>query len=260
MAQGGKGRKPARSPLAPHLHHPHHGARALVPAVEDAAELLVVLQEGVGLVDQQRGLRDPDNAERRRRGQAVGGDGAATGRGEQVDQGGLAAALRCAGDRQPRGDEARRVRKRVQNPEGDLGGIVVAERQMLGDERLDLVQQDVASDRLRPRVGVREVDRLALPFALSLSGAGVLHRFVERREPHLEPLGLALAHAVVLVGRQLGEPGDLGLEVGQGVEALGGVNGRRVECDFVVGVGAGVIGHGKGPRGRRSARPTREWN
>jgi hypothetical protein len=115
------GRELARLEVALVLDHTDDGTVPGVAAVEHPAQFLVLGQEGVGLVHEQGRPLRLDGAEDRRRGDVRGLQGLGYQAREQVEHGGLAAALLHAGDGEPGGDEARLEGIGVHGPEGELG-------------------------------------------------------------------------------------------------------------------------------------------
>ena len=70
-----------------------HGAALAMAGIEDAAQLVIFVQEGVGLIDQERRLVAFDYPEQRGRGDVGGRQWTRHQTAEHVEQRGLAAAL-----------------------------------------------------------------------------------------------------------------------------------------------------------------------
>ena len=84
---------------------PQHGAALAMAAVENTAQFVVVVQEGIGLIDQQRRPVAFDDSEQRRRGDVGGGQWTRQQTTKHVEQRCLAAALHWRRYAQARRDQ-----------------------------------------------------------------------------------------------------------------------------------------------------------
>ena len=101
------------------------GAFAGVAAVEDAAEFVVVLEEGVGFVDEQGWSGFFDDAEEGGRTDIAGDDGAVAEFAQDGEEGGFAAAFFGALDAEIGADVAEVEGVGVEGPEGEgFGGVL----------------------------------------------------------------------------------------------------------------------------------------
>jgi hypothetical protein len=137
-------------------------AGTLKAGVERPAQFLVLLQEGIGLVDQQRDGRERfDGPERSRSGKVVGFDRATAEKTKQFEQRGLAAPLDRAGDREPRRVLEALEGPLVQCPSGDHIDRCGRDHDIAPDRRGKIVEEVGAVHRLGPGLDIAQRDTAA---------------------------------------------------------------------------------------------------
>src|SRR5581483_11389707 len=125
------------------------GRIEFVAGVENAAEFVVVAEDGIGFVDQEGRTKFLDDAEERG-GADVGGDyGAVNQLGQHREERGFTAALHGGLDANVRADVAQAVGVSVENPERKGFGGAGREN----EEALDLVAEVIEECDARDGVG-----------------------------------------------------------------------------------------------------------
>src|SRR5262245_10905864 len=127
-------------------------------AVEHSAQLVTVPNEGVRLVDQQRGAIHLHDTEDRGRRYVRGRQWPMDKTAEHVEQCGFAAALRRADHTQPRRDREDLDQVRVYDPQRNGGARSVIEYNVLPDRSRHGVEHLGSIDGLRPRLDLGKGD------------------------------------------------------------------------------------------------------
>jgi hypothetical protein len=127
------------------------GGLAGVTGVENASNLLVCPEKGVGFIDEQGGLNLLDNAEEGGGADVSGDDRAIDELAEDAKEGGFAAAFFGGFQADVRADMAEVKGVSVQGPQGESLGPPLGEDDVAGDEASQVVQKKAAVDGGIPR-------------------------------------------------------------------------------------------------------------
>ena len=187
--------------IAGGAHHVGHGTR--MAGVEDVAQLVAELREGVGFIDKQNRLVLFNAAVQRRRTDVRRRQWPLHQLAQHGQKGGLAAAVDRRGNEQDGRQERRLNGVAVQNPQCRRHRAAGRQLQVALDRRDQLFEQL----RAFHRVG-RRLDRPDMHQATGQRLPDGFNDAIQHTGAHAQLLGRRLALDLVLIDRQGGQPLD----------------------------------------------------